>query len=393
MLFRRIARLVSKTNGNFDQFKDIKEEKLKESDINDQLKNNNLKDWKFDKSNNRITRRVSTKDFNNTASELLQSINSYAQRMGVKPDYVTGFDYVEINVSSPSLQGVSQKDVGLAAAIDRLEQKHREHMKDPKSGYRCELSAEDETAIYNSVKGRKETSNRGYGAQQDHEDKDKHKSPEQKGYGQSEAKTDRNKQYNRDTETSNGKDAQERNYNQSVSSNNKTVDQQNRGYGQDTGYAIKDEKKREEKPTNENQPKGPSYRGGSNYEELDCKPGADGYDYQNETKREDGPKGSTDQKHQSKPNPNYTQKDSSDSAYKSGAESNYGKGSKTDQGIRNGSKPDKENSNEPKKPDPVTTKVHNDDQNEYPHPRKEDDAQKKQNKDNKGQKTGSSNTN
>lgn len=382
MLLRRIARLVSKNGGPFDQFKDIKEEKLNERDISDQLKSNKLNDWKFDKISNRITKRVSTKDLNNRSSELLQSINFYAQRIGAKPDFVTGYDYVEISVSSPALQGVSQKDVGLASAIDRLEQKHREHVKNPKGNYRCELSAEDETDIYNNVKGRKDNATHGSEVKKDHEAQERERSSGQSGYGQSDSKVDRNRSENKDAEN-----VRDRNTAQSFFSNSKSAEQQTRGYGQSNTSAIKDDKQNYNKQNAEKQPQGPSYRGGSNYEEPDGKQGADGYDYQNENRQNTPKKSSADQKQQSKQNPNYTQKDASQNAYQSAAESKYGSGSKTDQGVRNNSKSDgkdKDSSNASKKQENLTGKTHNDDPNEYPHSHKDDTGHKDRN--NKGPK-------
>lgn len=151
MFIKRIGRFFGKGSGHFEQFQSIKARKLEDQELNSQLKNLKLDDWKYDKNGNRISKRVCMKDMKNNSSELLQSINGIAQRMGLKPDYVTGYEYVEVSLSTNDLKGVSQKDLGLASAIDRLERAHRAYCKEPKHDYKCELKPEDEREIYNAV--------------------------------------------------------------------------------------------------------------------------------------------------------------------------------------------------------------------------------------------------
>lgn len=181
MFIKRLARFASSASKGFDRFQSLKAEKLNDKDLSDQLANLKLDDWKYDRKQGRLSKKVCTKDMKNKSNELLQSVNVYAQRIGAKPDYVTGYDYVEISVFSPDLNGVSQKDVGLASAISRLEKRHREYCLEPKSGYRCELKEDEESEIYTAVSGRADSSNKGYGQSSGQAIKDQPKGPSYSG--------------------------------------------------------------------------------------------------------------------------------------------------------------------------------------------------------------------
>lgn len=163
-MFKNIAKFFAKNGGYFDQFKDLKASRLEEKELNDQLKTLRLDDWKFDKTGNKISKRLSTKDFKNS-NDFVQALNGVAQRIGVKPDVSPGYDYLDINLTSNDLKGVSQKDLGLASSINRLERSYRDYLQkgSNNSDFKLELRPEEEEEIFNSVSGRAENSEKGYG--------------------------------------------------------------------------------------------------------------------------------------------------------------------------------------------------------------------------------------
>lgn len=339
MIIKRILRMASRSGNAFEQFQSIKSEKLNDKDLNDHLSNLKLEDWKYNRQDGKLTKRVCTKDMKNNSNELLQSINSVAQRLGVKPDYVTGYDYVEVSVYSPDLKGVSQKDVGLASAINRLEKRHREYCKEPKSGYRCELKEDEEREIYSAVSGRAENSNHGYGQQSGYAQKDATRG-QKDGHGQ--------------------KEHQPKGPSYTGSQSGQKHDDKTAADGYNFNGANKSGAQGLNREKNSN----------DRYVSSECS------------------KMGSDHKHEEKCNPNYDQKQQSKNAYQSGQESNYGKGSKSDQGVRkedrnlSGNKQGDHKQADPKQAreenqkvnarqnqDQDKTKKLNNDSNEFPHDR------------------------
>lgn len=383
MFVKRLARLFAKSPSSFEGLRDVKGKRLEEAELTDGLRSFKLDDWKYDKSGNRITKRVSTKDFQNNTQEFLQSVNGVAQKFGLKPDFVTGYEYVEVSLNSPDLKGVSQKDLGLASAINKLEQSHRTYCREGKSkdGYRCELRPEDEQEIYNAVAGQtggqdrayQQDKNQGYGVNQGFDANPRQAGNQSygthvgQGSGQAQNKND---DFHGGSQTYGSQHADK--YQGDSASRTANAD---KGYGNSSGYAKAEQGGQQ----------GGAHKGG---QQTSQQGGAQQYRGSSYGDRTSGSAGSGAQKAEAD---GYDfHKEGADSAYKSGQESKYAKGSHTDQGVREkdrvGTKyPDSQKDQayqesdrlkaqgaEAKKKDDGSNKIkNNNDSNEYPSSRLE----------------------
>ena len=164
-MLKNITRFFAKKGGYFDRFADIKPTRLEESELNNQLQTLKLDDWKYDKSGNRLSKRLSTKDYKNS-NDFVTAVNGVAGRIGAKADISPGYDYLDINLNTQDLKGVSHRDLGLASSINRLEKSYRDYIKDgsEKKDYKLELNQQDEEDIFNSVtKSSGHNEGKGYG--------------------------------------------------------------------------------------------------------------------------------------------------------------------------------------------------------------------------------------
>ena len=76
-------------------------------------------DWKLSENNDLLSRRF---EFNNFAEalELVNKIGELAENQQHHPDINLGWGYVEIYLSTHDIGGISDEDITLAQAIDKL---------------------------------------------------------------------------------------------------------------------------------------------------------------------------------------------------------------------------------------------------------------------------------
>ncbi len=89
--------------------------KLNSTEILNQISS----DWKLSENNDLLYRRF---DLNNFAEalELVNKIGELAEAERHHPDLNFGWGYVEVYLSTHDIGGISDKDIALAQAIDRL---------------------------------------------------------------------------------------------------------------------------------------------------------------------------------------------------------------------------------------------------------------------------------
>ena len=76
-------------------------------------------DWKLSENNDLLSRRFELNNFSE-ALELVNKIGELAENQQHHPDINLGWGYVEIYLSTHDIGGISDKDITLAQAIDKL---------------------------------------------------------------------------------------------------------------------------------------------------------------------------------------------------------------------------------------------------------------------------------
>jgi 4a-hydroxytetrahydrobiopterin dehydratase len=89
--------------------------KLNPTEILDQISSN----WKLSENNDLLSRRFELNNFAE-ALELVNKIGELAENQQHHPDINLGWGYVEIYLSTHDIGGISDKDITLAQAIDKL---------------------------------------------------------------------------------------------------------------------------------------------------------------------------------------------------------------------------------------------------------------------------------
>ena len=89
--------------------------KLNTTEILAQISSN----WKLSENNDLISRRFELNNFAE-ALELVNKIGELAENQQHHPDINLGWGYVEIYLSTHDIGGISDKDITLAQAIDKL---------------------------------------------------------------------------------------------------------------------------------------------------------------------------------------------------------------------------------------------------------------------------------
>lgn len=89
--------------------------KLNPTEILSQLSSN----WKLSENNDLLSRRFELNSFSE-ALELVNKIGELAENQQHHPDINLGWGYVEIYLSTHDIGGISDKDLTLAQAIDKL---------------------------------------------------------------------------------------------------------------------------------------------------------------------------------------------------------------------------------------------------------------------------------
>lgn len=89
--------------------------KLNSTEILAQISSN----WKLSENNNLISRRFELSNFVE-ALELVNKIGELAENQQHHPDINLGWGYVEVYLSTHDIGGISDKDITLAQAIDKL---------------------------------------------------------------------------------------------------------------------------------------------------------------------------------------------------------------------------------------------------------------------------------
>lgn len=189
-MFKKISNYFTKGAGHLEKLAEGRTTRMEQKDLQEHMKDLNLKEWKFDQEANRLSRRLSTKGYQNT-SDFVQAVKGVAERMGITPDIKNGVDYLDLSLSGKDANGVGQGHVGLASAIDRLEKSYQTYIKEglKKPDYKLELNEKDEEDIYNSLTRARKNEGKGYG--------------QSSGYAQA-------GQESRDNQTKSGQDSQTR---------------------------------------------------------------------------------------------------------------------------------------------------------------------------------------
>lgn len=89
--------------------------KLNSTEILNQISS----DWKLSENNDLLSRRFELSNFVE-ALELVNKIGDLAENQQHHPDINLGWGYVEVYLSTHDIGGISNKDIFLAQAIDRL---------------------------------------------------------------------------------------------------------------------------------------------------------------------------------------------------------------------------------------------------------------------------------
>jgi len=89
--------------------------KLNPTEILSQLSSN----WQLSENNDLISRRFELNNFAE-ALELVNKIGELAEAEHHHPDINLGWGYVEVYLSTHDIGGISDKDITLAQAIDKL---------------------------------------------------------------------------------------------------------------------------------------------------------------------------------------------------------------------------------------------------------------------------------
>lgn len=89
--------------------------KLNSTEILAQISSN----WQLSENNNLISRRLELSNFVE-ALELVNKIGELAENQQHHPDINLGWGYVEVYLSTHDIGGISDKDITLAQAIDKL---------------------------------------------------------------------------------------------------------------------------------------------------------------------------------------------------------------------------------------------------------------------------------
>lgn len=89
--------------------------KLNPTEILSQLSSN----WKLSENNDLLSRRFELNSFSE-ALELVNKIGELAENQQHHPDINLGWGYVEIYLSTHDIGGISDKDITLAQAIDKI---------------------------------------------------------------------------------------------------------------------------------------------------------------------------------------------------------------------------------------------------------------------------------
>ncbi len=89
--------------------------KLNSTEILSQISSN----WKLSENNDLLSRRFELNNFAE-ALELVNKIGELAENQQHHPDINLGWGYVEIYLSTHDIGGISEKDIALAQAIDKL---------------------------------------------------------------------------------------------------------------------------------------------------------------------------------------------------------------------------------------------------------------------------------
>lgn len=75
--------------------------------------------WKLSENNDLLSRRFEFNNFSE-ALELVNKIGELAENQQHHPDINLGWGYVEVYLSTHDIGGISDKDITLAQAIDKL---------------------------------------------------------------------------------------------------------------------------------------------------------------------------------------------------------------------------------------------------------------------------------
>lgn len=89
--------------------------KLNSTEILAQISSN----WQLSENNNLISRRFELSNFVE-ALELVNKIGELAENQQHHPDINLGWGYVEVYLSTHDIGGISDKDITLAQAIDKI---------------------------------------------------------------------------------------------------------------------------------------------------------------------------------------------------------------------------------------------------------------------------------
>ncbi len=89
--------------------------KLNPTEILAQISSN----WKLSENNDLLSRRFEFNNFSE-ALKLVNKIGELAENQQHHPDINLGWGYVEIYLSTHDIGGISDKDITLAQAIDKL---------------------------------------------------------------------------------------------------------------------------------------------------------------------------------------------------------------------------------------------------------------------------------
>jgi 4a-hydroxytetrahydrobiopterin dehydratase len=89
--------------------------KLNSNEILDQISSN----WKLSENNDLIFRRFELSNFLE-ALDIVNKIGELAENQQHHPDINLGWGYVEVYLSTHDIGGISDKDITLAKAIDKL---------------------------------------------------------------------------------------------------------------------------------------------------------------------------------------------------------------------------------------------------------------------------------
>jgi 4a-hydroxytetrahydrobiopterin dehydratase len=89
--------------------------KLNPTEILDQISS----DWKLSENNDLLSRRFELSNFAE-ALNLVNKIGELAEDQQHHPDINLGWGYVEVYLSTHDIGGISDKDITLAQAIDKL---------------------------------------------------------------------------------------------------------------------------------------------------------------------------------------------------------------------------------------------------------------------------------